>query len=160
MNTNSRPIRAFAVVTALLLTFAITGFAQKRPLKPKPNATKIERLLAGSGFEYTAFGSNVWTVEVESNTIMLGGGPDTYVAFMTIAKKGTYQITAESMSEILRLADELDQVKFLIDRDADLAIRLDFRIGLMDQATFKDALLRVSLGHDQGVSRIAPFLVK
>lgn len=153
-------IRHILVAAFLLITFSVMADGQKRPVKPSPKAAKIDRLFENSGFKYTQLGTSVWTVECESNTVLVGGGPDTFVAFMTIAKKGKFQITAESMSEMLKLAAELDQVKFVIDDEGDLAIRSDFRVGLMDQATFKDTLLRVSLGYDQGVSRIAPFLIK
>lgn len=160
MPNYSHRFRLVLIALLLLLTFSIFANGQKYGKKPAVKTDKIGRLIQASGFEYESFGTSVWKVECESNTLIVGGGPDSFVAFITIAKKGTFQITAESMSDMLKLAGELDRVKIIITEEGDLQIQMDFMVGLMNQATFKDALLRVSYGYDQGVYRIAPFLIK
>lgn len=153
-------LRNIFLIFALCVSFSIYADAQKHPAKVAPNVDTIDRLVKNSGYEYTVYGKGVWTIQSGTNVVMIGGGADIMVAFMAIADKGKFQITAESMLEMLKLGSKLDHVKFIIDDQGDLAVRSDSRLRLMDKAGFDDVIVRVINGYEKATAKIAPYLIK
>lgn len=155
----NKSIRIF-LIGALVLAFAICASAQKKPAKAAPKADKIGQYVKNSGYKSETLDKGIWTLASYSGTVLIGSYEGILVVFMTVAEKGKFQITAESMSEMLRLANELDHVKFIIADDGNLLVRGEERIKYVDQAIFNDTVLRVTNGYDKATAKLAPFLVK
>lgn len=151
--------RLFAV-SALLLSFVIYSHAQKQPVKPVGSAAKIGQFLKASKYKVTNPDKTVWTVADENFTAIVTTEADFVIVFAVLAKKSEYKATAESLSEMMKLSGELDQVKIVIDGAGDLILRVETKTKLLDQKEFNEMIDLVFAGTSEAVNKIGPHLVR
>lgn len=145
---------------AMILAFTTFADAQAKTGKTAAKSDKLSSFVKKSGMPNKDFGDNVWTLDHEGKTIFIGADSDIVVVFMMLGPVSGVKVNGDSMSALLRLANELDQVKFIIDDDKMLAVRHDSQLRLLDQAAFDDAVLRVINGHQKATAKLSPYLIK
>ena len=160
MSNKSNRMFSVILVTIFALTFSISANAQKAPPKPKSAESKIGTFVKNSGHKSSYFGDGVWAIESPAVRVLIGSTPEIVVVFTIVAETGKYKLNAESLSEMLKLADELDQIKVVIDSRGDLSVRIDSKTQKMDQATFDETLSRVIDGHEKASARIEQYRIK
>ncbi len=143
-----------------MIVLSVPALAQAKGSRVLTVNQKVDGFIKKSGFDHSKLAEGVWTVDAPTCVLLIGTGQDVVVVFTNIAKKDKFKITAESMSGILRLADELDYLKFGIDERGDLFVRSEIKTKFINQAEFDDALARVVNGYDKASAKIAPFLIK
>lgn len=144
---------------AMILAFPTFADAQDKTGKAA-KSDKLSSFVKKSGMPNKDFGDNVWTLDHEGKTIFIGADSDIVVVFMMLGPVSGVKVNGDSMSALLRLANELDQVKFIIDDDKMLAVRHDSQLRLLDQAAFDDAVLRVINGYQKATAKLSPYLIK
>lgn len=159
MKSASRILKISLSLT-MILAFAAFADAQTKAAQTAAKSDKLSSFVKKSGFPNKDFGDNVWTLDHEGKTIFIGADSDIVVVFMMLGPVSGIKVNGDSMSALLRLANELDQVKFIIDDDKMLAVRHDSQLRLLDQAAFDDAVLRVVNGHQKATAKLAPYLIK
>ncbi|MEO6051610.1 MAG: hypothetical protein ABIP78_09810 [Pyrinomonadaceae bacterium] len=147
-------------LTLLSAVFCVGATAQKKPGKAPVQPDTVGTLIKKSGYEHQFIRKGVWTVDSDAGPILIGHEADVLVVFMIIAKKGELKLNAEGLSDILKLSDELNYLKFAIDEHGSLTARSESRLRLTDQAAFDDTLVRVLIGFEKAVAKLAPYLVK
>jgi len=155
--------RNIIIALALFIAFSSAVHAQKATKgKVVVKTSKVGLLVKNSGYESLELDKSAWELTSDDKKVLVGTDPDNtiVVIFMTIAPKNGYKITAESMTEMLKLANDLDHVKFIIDENGSLMVRSDARFKLIDQAAFNDTVNRVLNGYNLASEKLAPFLIK
>lgn len=151
--------KSFSLAAALIIAFVVYGVAQKRPVKTSTQPDRIGQFVKKSGYKYQHVEKGIWTLASDSGTVLVATGEGIVVVFMTVAENGDYRTTVESLTEILRLSNELDHVKFLIDDDGSIVVRADARLKSVDQAVFDDTVVRIINGYEKSSAKLSPFLV-
>ena len=153
-------LRNVFFLTLLSAVFCVGATAQKKPGKAVAQPDKVGTLIKKSGYGHQFISKGVWTVESTAGVILIANDANILVVFMIIAKKEELKLNAEGLSDILKLSDELDYLKFVIDEDGSLAVRSESRLRLTDQAAFNETLVSVVSGYEKAVAKLAPHLVK
>ena len=153
-------LRNVFFLTLISAVFCVGATAQKKPGKAVAKPDKVGTLIKTSGYTHQFIRKGLWTVDSDAGPILILHDADILAVFMIIAKKGELKLNAEGLSDILKLSDKLDYLKFAIDDDGSLYVRADSRIRLTDQAAFDDTLVRVVSGYEKAVAKLAPYLVK
>lgn len=159
MKFASRLLKA-SLSLAMILAFTTFADAQAKPGKTAAKSDKLSSFVKKSGFPNKDFGDNVWTLDHEGKTIFIGSDSDIVVVFMMLGPVSGVKFNGDSMSALLMLANDLDQVKFVIDDDKMLAVRHDSQLRLLDQAAFDDAVLRVVNGYEKATAKLGPYRIK
>ena len=152
--------RYILFVAVMAMSFSAVASAQGTQVAKSPTAVKVERFLAESGFEFKAHGTDGWTIQASTGTVVIGAEGENVVVEMIIAPKGKFQVSAESMSDMLKLAHGLDFLKVGIDPEDNLFVRSEAKIGSVDGPEFNATLLRIVNGHAKATAKMAPYLVK
>lgn len=159
-------IRYFLIVNIAILLFGLSAQAQKTPVKStikKADNPKVTALLKKSGYGHTVFGDNVWTVESGAAApVILSYAPeeDILVMFMTVAEKGKFRVTADAMSDLLKVSSEVLYGKVAWHEDGSIIVRAEWKLKQLDQETFEVLLVAVLDGYKQATEKMAPVLVK
>jgi hypothetical protein len=146
----------------MLVVFAAccaSGAAQESSPATQPNS-KIDGFIKHSGYQYKDFGKGIWGMKGPAGTILVVTTADTLVMGMVVPTQGKVKVTAESMSDLLKLTHDLDYLKVGIDDDNDIFIRTEQRIRLLDQAAFDDLVKRVTTGYERTLAKLAPYAIK
>jgi len=126
---------------------------------PKADIDKVERLFKGSSVKYLR-GDGVWIVKGENDDFIFSTGEGTLVGFVTVAPKDKIKLSMEALTEILKIQDEADSVRFAIGENGNLRLVLDERLRLVDQKEFDFLVNQLIAVSDLAKKRLQPYFVK
>ena len=155
-----RAVVVFLVITSVVFSGA-GAFAQNAAVSP--GATKVLQVLQGSGYQFTQFRPDVWSIErtgtsMKNIKVILSIGGDLLVIFVTVAPKARLKMTPEFMLAALRLNHSLDRVKIGIDDDGDFFVRTDTSIRVVDTTELKAQVEQVAAAANEVYEKTSSFM--
>lgn len=157
--------RKLSAVILLMLMVALCQEVSAQSAQPKPEAfaTKVTRLLDEMGDSYTKVKDGVWSVPFNGKAmpdfnVVISGQSDLVVVFALLAEKKDLKVTPEMMRIMLRLNNDIDRVKVLIDDDGDALIRIDLSLRTLDSKALKDNINQVAYATDEAYKALKQFI--
>lgn len=152
---------ARALLLPLLFSLAAAGSANGQDA----NAAKIGRLMDESGFTFTKQSATVWAVPFEGKklkdiAVVVYLSENMLSAYALVTEKKDLKLTPEVLQKLLRLNDEFDRVKISIDKDGDVAARIDLSVRVADLSELKAIVEQVSAAADETYDALKPALIK
>lgn len=152
---------AVGILFGLLLSLPAWAADAPAP-KPDPNAAKVFRLLNASGYEFTKKSDTVWYIMKHGDHLgdfkVIGANEgDLLVVFVTVAQKAHIRMDMDLASTMLKLNNDLDQVKIGIDNDGDAFVRTDISIRILDKDAFKAIIEQVAAAAEETYAAMKPY---
>lgn len=150
----------------LSLAIVICSFALSISASAQESsAAKTGRLLNESGVNFTKVANDIWTVPFDGKTlrnfqVLIGVDKDVLVMFVIVTDKKKYTRSPELLNKLLLQNDQMDRVKIGIDKQGEIAVRIDLTVRLMDKRELSENLDQVAAASDQIFAIIQPYLVK
>ena len=158
-NTLSAAFRLFLAIVICSFALSISASSQES------SAAKTGRLLNESGVNFTKVANDVWTVPFEGKNlrsfqVLIGVDKDVLVMFVIVTDKKKYTRSPELLNKLLSQNDQMDRVKIGIDKQGEIAVRIDLTVRLMDKRELSENLDQVAAASDEIFAIIQPYLVK
>jgi hypothetical protein len=158
-NTLSAVFRLF--LTIVICSFALSISASSQ----ESSAAKAGRLLNESGINFTKVAKDVWTVPFEGKNlrsfqVLVGVDKDVLVMFVIVTDKKKYTRSPELLNKLLSQNDQMDRVKIGIDKQGEIAVRIDLTVRLLDKRELSENLDQLAAASDEIFAIVQPYLVK
>jgi hypothetical protein len=159
---NKTTFRFILLLSISLLFTALTrGQAAQTPSTKSEFAARVGTYLLKSPYEFKILSDKYWIINHKTGgTILLAVEEDLMVMGVVVAKQGDYRVTAESMSDMLKLAHQLDFIKVGIDDDGDLFVRMERRGKTLEQKEFFDFVETVASASVKAGKQIGPYMIR
>ena len=146
-------LTAFLLIT---VAFGVT-YGQETP------TAKAARLLNESKVKFTKIDDGIWTVPFEGKklkdfNVVIAADKTYLLMFVTVSNQKTFRSDPELLRTLLTHNDTLDRVKIGIDERANVVVRIDLSIRLVDKQEFAESLDQTAAAADQVYGSIVPFL--
>src|SRR5215471_12573812 len=143
-----------------LALIQVQGFGQGA----KPSS-KVSQLLEQSGYSYSKDGDNLWTMNFRGKAlgefkVIITSVESMAALLVVVAKRKELNPTPELMRTLLRMNDDFDKVKVVVDKDGDLLVRVDTTIRIMDLDELKANVEQVAAAADEVAKAIKPYTIK
>jgi hypothetical protein len=124
---------------------------------------KQQRLLKETGYTYNKHTETTYTVNLDRKNfgklrVIISCGSGLVVTFAILAKKAAIQKSPRLMETLLFANYEYDRTKILLDKDGDLAVRIDTPMRLIDATQLKDDITQVADASNELFPKISAFV--
>jgi hypothetical protein len=124
---------------------------------------KEQRLLKEAGYTYNTHSETTYSVDLDRKNlgkfrVIVACGSGLVVTFAILAKKSAIQKTPRLMEILLFANHEYDRTKILLDKDGDLAVRVDTPVRLIDATQLKDDVGQVASVSNELFPKISAFI--
>jgi len=125
----------------------------------------VSQLLEQSGYSYSKDGDNLWTMNFRGKAlgefkVIITSVESMAALLVVVAKRKELNPTPELMRTLLRMNDDFDKVKVVVDKDGDLLVRVDTTIRIMDLDELKANVEQVAAAADEVAKAIKPYTIK
>lgn len=149
----------------LIAALSASGIASAReyPQPPRELTQRVTSMLEQSGYKYSKHSDSVWSVvfkgEKRSDVVVLviAVAPDLIVEGV-IAEHDEVEDVAGAGYELLKHADAVPDITFLVDQDRDYIARARLVLKRMDAATFKSTVQSVALATDEAYGVVQQYV--
>lgn len=156
-------IRKFFV--AFLFVMLTSHYFQPRAQSAQPlnDPAKLVRMLEESALTYTKVQEGIWAVPYNGKSspdfnVVISGQKDVVVVFAVVAEKKNLKVTPEMMRIMLRLNNDIDRVKVLIDDEGDAVIRIDMSLRTLDSQELKYNIAQVAYATTEAHKAMKQFI--
>ena len=151
-----------ALVLAVLIA-STTANAQEDPQPPRMATQRVASILEQSGYKYIKHSASVWSINFKGEkraavvVLVLASASDLIVEGV-IAEHDEVQNAADAGLELLKHADSVPDISFLIDQDDDYMARARLMLKRADVAAFKTKVQEVALATDEAYGVLQQYL--
>lgn len=155
-----------SAVFRLSLAIVICSFSLSYSASSQETSSaKTGRLLNETGVNFSKIANDIWTVPFEGKNlrnfqVLIGVDKDVLVMFVVVTDKKKYTRSPELLNKLLLQNDQMDRVKIGIDKQGEIAVRIDLTVRLMDKRELSENLDQLAAASDRIFAIIQPYLVK
>ena len=154
--------RGMAVLMTIVAASS-TANGQEDSQLPREVTRRVTSILEQSGYKYSKHSESTWSMSFRGEkraevVVLVFAAPPDLVVEGVIAEHGEMENSAGAGHELLKHADSVPDISFLIDQDEDYIARARLVLKRADVIAFKAAVQSVALATDDAYSVLQQYL--